>query len=82
MLQDVVDVLAERFPGDSGDLWDAFEVLSKNKVKTYDRLAKLTDQQWHRINVPIGALRAFFGLMERKYRKNLKKLSRHQPHKK
>jgi len=46
--------LAARFPDDADDLKAAQEVLQQQRLTSCDRLSKLTDGQWQRLNLPIG----------------------------
>jgi len=52
--QELITELVERFPEDAEDLQEALELLQKQRLSTCDRLAKLNDNQWQRIGVPIG----------------------------
>mmetsp|Transcript_12097 Transcript_12097/g.32421 ORF Transcript_12097/g.32421 Transcript_12097/m.32421 type:complete len:277 (-) Transcript_12097:121-951(-) len=53
-LQELVNVLCERFPEDAEDLREALEVLLKQRVGSCERLARLGDAQWQRLNLPLG----------------------------
>lgn len=46
--------LAARFPDDADDLKAAKEVLQQQRVTSCERLSKLTEGQWQRLNLPIG----------------------------
>lgn len=46
--------LAARFPDDADDLKAAQEVLKQQRLTSCERLSKLTEGQWQRLNLPIG----------------------------
>eukprot|EP00419_Tripos_fusus_P066332 CAMPEP_0172908272 /NCGR_PEP_ID=MMETSP1075-20121228/180370_1 /TAXON_ID=2916 /ORGANISM="Ceratium fusus, Strain PA161109" /LENGTH=245 /DNA_ID=CAMNT_0013766009 /DNA_START=30 /DNA_END=763 /DNA_ORIENTATION=+ len=46
--------VAARFPDDADDLKAAQEVFQQQRLNTCERLSKLTDGQWQRLNLPIG----------------------------
>jgi len=46
--------LAARFPADADDLKAAQEVFKQQRLTSCERLSKLTDSQWQRLNLPIG----------------------------
>jgi hypothetical protein len=52
--QELIADLVESFPDDADDLQEALELLQKQRLTTCDRLAKLNDNQWQRIGIPIG----------------------------
>lgn len=52
--QELVETLVQRFPDDAEDLREALEILQKQRIGSCDRLAKLNDNQWQRLGVPIG----------------------------
>lgn len=52
--QELVEALVERFPDDAQDLRDASETLQKQRLSSCDRLAKLNDSQWQRLEIPMG----------------------------
>jgi len=53
-VQELVEDLAARFPDDADDLRGASEVLRKQRISSCDRLGKLSDSQWQRLDLPIG----------------------------
>lgn len=53
-LQELVATLSELYPGDAEDLAGALEALHKQKLHSCDRLAKLNDSQWQRLQLPLG----------------------------
>eukprot|EP00397_Hematodinium_sp_SG-2012_P058777 GEMP01074686.1.p1 GENE.GEMP01074686.1~~GEMP01074686.1.p1 ORF type:complete len:237 (+),score=51.02 GEMP01074686.1:59-769(+) len=46
--------LAERYPSDAEDLEHAWTILHQQRIHTVDRLTKLGDSQWTRLNIPMG----------------------------
>jgi len=52
--QELVHTLVERFPDDAEDHGDALEALQKQRLNSCDRLAKLNDSQWQRLEIPMG----------------------------
>lgn len=52
--QELLDALAERFPDDEDELREACTELLRHKLGTIQRLAKLSDSQWQRLNLPMG----------------------------
>lgn len=52
--QELVEALVERFPEDAQDLREALEALQKQRLSSCERLAKLNDSQWQRLEIPMG----------------------------
>ncbi|CAE7227782.1 cgt [Symbiodinium natans] len=52
--KDFVSQLRDDHPEDAEDLGEALQVLRQQKINSLERLAKLTDGQWQRLNIPLG----------------------------
>lgn len=53
-VQELVASLSRKFPEEAEDLQRALEALLKQKLSSCDRLAKLNDNQWQRLELPLG----------------------------
>mmetsp|Transcript_46768 Transcript_46768/g.111227 ORF Transcript_46768/g.111227 Transcript_46768/m.111227 type:complete len:273 (+) Transcript_46768:117-935(+) len=53
-IEDLLADLAAQFPEDAEDLQAATEVFLKQRLSSCDRVAKLTDSQWSRLELPMG----------------------------
>lgn len=52
--EELIAVLAKRFPDDAEPLREALEVLRRHRLLSGDRLNRLSDGQWERLGLPIG----------------------------
>lgn len=52
--QSLLEVLSRRFPDDADELQEACTELLRQRLGTVQRLAKLNDSQWQRLNLPMG----------------------------
>jgi len=53
-LRSFLEELAHRYPSDLEDLENSWQILEKQRISTVDRLVKLGDSQWARLNIPLG----------------------------
>lgn len=51
---DFLAELSETYPEDAEDLQDVAATFQKQKITSLDRLARLSEGQWQRMNIPIG----------------------------
>jgi len=53
-VKNFLEGLLDRYPNDAQDLEEAWKNLSSQRINDIDRLQKLSDSQWSRLNIPLG----------------------------